>query len=151
MDGTNRAVTESAFVADLLRLIRAEDRFGAWDKKSDEQLLAAYIVTKEQRKQLPMCSDPDPDLLDRLQLFYGAVGLGVEKRTRIMAQPMLKMSHEGWGRLVVLAGRLVVINKHMRDVHRWGFLSLEKLGEEGDRLVAEAVAMVQRFPEAAGL
>jgi probable nitrogen fixation protein len=62
---------------------------------------------------------------------------------------MMKMSHEGFGRMVLIAGRLVVVNKHLRDVHRFGYPSLAKLAETGEKLTAEAVAMIDRFPDAA--
>jgi len=63
------------FVKSLLMLIRAQDRSGAWDSEADEALLAPFIVTKEQRREIPMIGDPDPDILWRVELFYGAVGL----------------------------------------------------------------------------
>ncbi len=62
---------------------------------------------------------------------------------------MMKMHHEGFGRMVLIAGRLVVISKHLRDVHRFGFESLEKLVTEGEKLVSDARAMIEKFPEAA--
>ena len=65
--------------------------------------------------------DPDPETLWRLELFYNAVGLAVERQTGVMVSPMMKMHHEGFG-------RLIVVNKHLRDVHRFGFPSLEKVG-----------------------
>jgi probable nitrogen fixation protein len=40
---------------------------------------------------------------------------------------MTKMSHEGFGRTVLTTGRLIVVNRYLRDVHRFGFPSLEKL------------------------
>jgi probable nitrogen fixation protein len=139
----------SPFVATLISLIRAEDRYGAWEKKGDLDLLADYIVDKEKRKLIPIMGDPDPDLLSRLELFYSAVGLCVEKRTGQMASPIMKMSHEGFGRMVVTTGRLVVINKHLRDVHRFGFPSLAKLAAEGGKLVDDAVGWIEKFPEVA--
>ena len=60
---------------------------------------------------------------------------------------MMKMSHEGFGRLVLMAGRLVVVNKHLRDVHRFGFESMEKLAAEGEKLVAAGVEMLRQFPD----
>jgi probable nitrogen fixation protein len=61
----------------------------------------------------------------------------------------MKMSHEGFGRMVVTAGRLIVINKHLRDVHRFGFLSFAKLAEEGEKLVLDAVSWIEKYPEVA--
>jgi probable nitrogen fixation protein len=50
---------------------------------------------------------------------------------------------------VLIAGRLVVVNKNLRDVHRFGFESFEKLVAEGEKYVSEACAMIGKFPEAA--
>ena len=55
-------------------------------------------------------------------------GFAIERATGVMVSPMMKMHHEGFGRMVLTAGRLVVVNKQLRDVHRFGFDSLEKLG-----------------------
>jgi probable nitrogen fixation protein len=140
---------ESVFVKELIKQWRAQDAHGTWDKKSDLDLLAPYIVDKEARKQIPIIGDPDPETLWRLELFYNAVGLAIERATGIMVQPMMKMSHEGFGRMILTAGRLIVINKHLRDVHRFGFETMEKLAAEGTKLVDSGVEMIEKFPEVA--
>jgi probable nitrogen fixation protein len=138
---------DTAFVKELIKQWRAQDTHGAWGGKSDETLLVPYIVTREQRREMPIIGDPDPETLWRLELFYNAVGLAIERRTGSIATPMMKMSHEGFGRMVLMAGRLVVINKHLRDVHRFGFESMEKLAAEGEKLVASGVEMIRQYPE----
>ena len=140
---------ESVFVKELIKQWRAQDAHGAWEGKSDAQLLAPYIITKEQRREMPIIGDPDPETLWRLELFYNAIGLAIERASGIMVSPMLKMHHEGFGRMVLLAGRLVVVNKQLRDVHRFGFESMEKLAEEGGKQVAAGIAMINQFPDAA--
>lgn len=137
------------YVRELIKQIRAQDTHGVWESKSETTLLEPYILSAEQRRALPMMGDPDPDTLWRIDLFFNAVGLAVERQTGVIATPMLKMSHEGFGRMVLLAGRLVVVNKHMRDAHRFGFPSLAKLADQGTRYVQEAVDMIGRFPDAA--
>lgn len=139
----------SPFLVELINQWRAQDSFGAWEGKSDEELLEAYVIDKEKRKEIPIIGDPDPETLWRLELFYNAVGLAIERQTKVMVTPMMKMSHEGFGRMVLLAGRLVAVNKQLRDVHRFGFLSLEKLAEEGDKFVNSGVEMVKQFPDVA--
>jgi probable nitrogen fixation protein len=139
----------SPFLAELVKQLRAQDCYGHWEGKSDAQVLAPYVVDAAARKAMPLLADPDPDVLWRLELFYNAVGLAIERRTGVMTAPMIKMHHEGFGRVVLIAGRLVAVNKYLRDVHRFGFDSLERLAEQGDRLVNEAVAMIERFPEVA--
>ncbi|HXW65011.1 MAG TPA: NifX-associated nitrogen fixation protein [Burkholderiaceae bacterium] len=146
---TDKELMDSAFVRELIKQLRAQDLHGAWDGKSDEALLAPFVLTAEQRRAIPLMGDPDPETLWRLELFYNAVGLAVDRQTGVMVTPMMKMHHEGFGRLVLIAGRLVVVNKNLRDVHRFGFASLAKLAETGTRLVEDAVAMIGKFPEVA--
>jgi probable nitrogen fixation protein len=140
---------ESLFVKELIKQWRAQDAHGAWDGKSDANLLAPYVLTKEQRRELPIMGDPDPETLWRLELFYNAVGLAIERATGIMVAPMMKMHHEGFGRLVLIAGRLIVINKQLRDVHRFGFDSMAKLAAEGEKQVAAGIEMVNKYPDVA--
>jgi len=140
---------EQPFVKELIKQWRAQDAHGAWDGKTDLDLLEPYIVDKEKRRQMPIMGDPDPETLWRLELFYNAVGLVIERETGVMASSMMKMHHEGFGRLVLTAGRLIVVNKHLRDVHRFGFDTLDKLAAEGEKLVTAAVGMIHRFPEVA--
>ncbi|MCC3246371.1 NifX-associated nitrogen fixation protein [Methylocystis sp. WRRC1] len=139
----------SLFIKELIKVWRAQDTHGTWDNKKDVALLDPYIVTREQRREIPIIGDPDPEILWRLELFYNAVGLAIERRTGCMVQPMMKMSHEGFGRMILTAGRLIVVNKHLRDVHRFGFESLEKLAAEGAKLVDAGVEMIEKFPEVA--
>lgn len=149
---TERSETEllaAPFVRELVKQLRAQDTHGVWEGKSDLKLLEPYILSAEQRRALPMMGDPDPETLWRLELFYNAIGLSVERHTGVIASPMLKMHHEGFGRMVLIAGRLVVVNKHLRDAHRFGFPSLAKLADAGAKLVSDAVAMIQQYPEAA--
>ncbi len=140
---------DSLFIKEFIKVWRAQDTHGAWERKSDVSLLDPYIVTKEQRREIPIIGDPDPEILWRLELFYNAVGLAIERRTGCMVQPMMKMSHEGFGRLILTTGRLIVINKHLRDVHRFGFETLEKLAAEGAKLVDAGVEMIEKYPEVA--
>lgn len=140
---------EKPFVKTLVRLIRAHDTYGAWDGKPDIALLQPFLVTKDQRRQMPIMADPDPDCLARLDTFYNAVALSIERETGMVASPMMKMSHEGFGRVLLTMGKLVVLSKHLRDVHRFGFETLEKLSSEGDKLVASAVETINTYPDVA--
>jgi len=141
----------SDFLKQLVAVIRAEDSYGSWDGKADAELLAEYIVTAEERREMPIIGDPDPDLLWRVEKFYEAVALLLEKRSGAMAAQMSKIHHEGFGRIVLISGRLVVLSKHVRDIHRFGFETYARLSEAGETAATEAAEMVARFPEAAGV
>ena len=135
------------FVQCLIGRIRAEDAFGAWDRKSDVSLLGDYVVTKAERRAIPIISDPDPDTLGRVEMFYQAVGLAIERASGLIATPMMAMSHEGFGRVVLLVGRLVVYSRTLRDVHRFGFEDLSALAAEGTKYVRQALVMMEAHPE----
>ena len=87
---------ESSFLHQLAAVIRAEDSYGSWDGKGDEELLAEFIVTREERRAIPIIGDPDPEVIWRIGKFYDAIGLLIEKETGCMASQMQKMNHEGW-------------------------------------------------------
>lgn len=140
---------DAPFVKQLVKIWRAEDSHGAWEGKSDLDLLDPYILDKDKRHTLPIVGDPDPDTVWRVELFFNAVALSIEKATGVMIQPMLKMHHEGFGRMVLIGGRLIVVNKQLRDVHRFGFENLAKLAAEGEKYVADGIGMIQKFPDAA--
>jgi probable nitrogen fixation protein len=148
-EAPDTALLEAPFLKTLVRVIRAHDPHGAWDNQPDRALLERFVVTKEMRKQIPILGDPDPRTLLRLDQYYAAVALAIEGRTGLIAQPLIKLSHEGWGRVVLIAGRLVVLSRSLRDVHRFGFLSLAKLIEDAEKLVAQGVAAIEEFPDAA--
>ena len=91
----------------------------------------------------------DPDLVWRIEQFYGAIELVVEQETGLVASPMLKIYDEGFGRVILITGKLVVLTKHLRDAQRFGFETLAALAAEGMKQVAAAVAMIRQFPEVA--
>ncbi|HEX6363349.1 MAG TPA: NifX-associated nitrogen fixation protein [Albitalea sp.] len=142
-------VLQDAFVRALVQQLRAQDTHGARDAQGDERLLAPFVLAPQQRRALPILGDPDPATVARLTAFHNAVALAIERATGCMVSPMTTLSHEGFGRTVMTAGRLVVVNRYLRDVHRFGYPSLARLAEAGNALVAEGIAMIERFREAA--
>lgn len=137
------------FVRELIGQVRAQDTYGVWEGKSDWELLEPFVIDKEKARAIPIIGDPDPDTMSRLEQFYNAVGLLIEKRCGVMASPVSQMSPEGFGRMVLTCGRLVVINKVLRDVHRFGFSSVAEIAKSGETLVGDALGWIERFPEVA--
>ena len=143
------APAAQGFLKELIKQWRAQDIHGSWDAKTDLDLLEPYILTREKRREIPIMSDPDPETLWRMELFYNAVGLAIERATGVMVSPLMKLHHEGFGRLVLTAGRLIVFNKHLRDVHRFGFESLERLESQGEEIVASGIDWIEKYPDVA--
>lgn len=90
----DKPAIESVFIQELIKQWRAQDMHGAWEGKSDLDLLEPYIMDKEKRREIPIMGDPDPETLWRLELFYNAIGLSIERATGIMVSPIMKMHHE---------------------------------------------------------
>ncbi|MGB8603389.1 MAG: NifX-associated nitrogen fixation protein [Rhizomicrobium sp.] len=134
------------FVKALVAQIRARDSYGVWDGKDDAELLEPFLIDKEKARLIPIIGDPDPDTLDRVEQFYSAVGLSVEQHCGKVAAPIMQITPEGFGRMVLTCGRLVVINKVLRDIHRFGFASPEALANAGNTLIAEALDWIGRYP-----
>ena len=141
--------TSHPVVKALLRLLRSQDHSGTWDAEPDEVLLAPFIVTKAQKRELPLIGDPDPDILWRVELYYSAIAWEIERRAGHAVAPLLKIHHEGWGRVVLIAGRLVAVSAHVRELHRFGFEDVASLVAKAEKLIAEGVAAIEQFPTVA--
>ena len=136
---------------ELARQLRALDTYGSFDDWSDAKVVDPLIMTKERRQEIPVIGDPDEVTLSRVKAYYNALSALVEKRAGLMAVPMINITHEGFGRALVLVGKLVVVDKTLRDVHRFGFKSGEKLQEEVENIVGRAVALIEKYREVAEL
>ncbi|MGY4627421.1 NifX-associated nitrogen fixation protein [Bradyrhizobium sp. USDA 4486] len=143
------SVFDAPFLKELIKIWRAQDTNGTWEAKSDLDLLEPYILDKKKRRALPIIGDPDPDTLWRLKLFFDAVALSIERETGVMIQPILDLHHEGFGRMVLISGRLIAVNKQLRDVHRFGFDNFVKLAQEGDKYVSHGIDLIRKFPDVA--
>ena len=145
----DREALKRPFVQALLTLIRAQDRSGAMEADPDEELLAPFVVTKAQKREIPMFGDPDPDILMRVEQIYMAVCWLIEKETGIAAAPILNIHHEGWGRIVVITGRLVAVNAYVRELHPFGYDSLVQMETKALKLVEEGIKAIRQFPDVA--
>ena len=136
---------------ELARQLRALDTYGTFDDWSDAKVVDPLIMTKERRQEIPVIGDPDEITLSRVKAYYNALSAMIEKRSGLMAVPMLNLTHEGFGRALVLVGKLVVVDKTLRDVHRFGFKTSEKLEQEVESIVGKAVALIEKYREVAEL
>jgi probable nitrogen fixation protein len=68
-----------------------------------------------------------------------------------MAVPLLSLTHEGFGRALITVGKLVVMDRTLRDVHRFGFPSLGKMKDEADKILSVALELIGEHSKVAGL
>jgi probable nitrogen fixation protein len=133
------------FLKELSKQIRATDTYGTYDKQTDEMLFRPYTLTKEQKKAIPQFGDIDAKVKNRIQLFYNAIGAAIEHETGVMMNSLMDMSHEGFGRVIIYAGKLILVEKVLRDAHRFGYESIDKLAEDGSKLVSKGVVTFKEF------
>lgn len=142
---------QSDFIKEMDKQMRALDSYGNYDGWPVERVLAPFVLTKEQRRQIPIVGDPDDVTLARVKAFYNAIAAMIEKECGLMAVPMMNITHEGFGRALITVGKLVVMDRTLRDVHRFGFESLSKMKDEADKFLSVALEIVGKYSDVAGL
>jgi probable nitrogen fixation protein len=144
-------VLDTDFANEMVRQMRAIDTYGSYDDWSVSKILSPFILTKEMKREIPVVGDPDEIVMSRLKAYYNAIASLIEKECGLMAVPMINLSHEGFGRAIITVGKLVVMDKTLRDVHRFGFPTLSKMKDEGDKLLSVALEIIGKHSDVAGL
>lgn len=139
------------FMKEMVRQMRALDVYGVHDGKSPDALLNAFILTKERKASIPLVGDPDEQTLSRVRAFYNAIAILIEKECGKMATSLVHLSHEGFGRALITVGKLVAVDRTLRDVHRFGFENFSKMKTEADKHLSVAIELVGRHADVAGL
>lgn len=144
-------IYQTDFIREMLRQTRALDSYGQWDGKATREILDGYVLTKERKRQIPVVGDPDDQIIARVKSFHNAIAVLIEKECGLMAVPFVQLTHEGFGRALIVVGKLVVMDRSLRDVHRFGFESLSKMKTEADKYLSVALELVGKHPAVAGL
>ncbi|MES9868226.1 MAG: NifX-associated nitrogen fixation protein [Sedimenticola sp.] len=144
-------VLETDFAKEMVRQMRAVDTYGTYDDWPIEKILDPFVLTKEKKREIPVVGDPDEVTMSRVKAFYNAISALIEKECGLMAVPMLNLTHEGFGRAIITVGKLVVMDKTLRDVHRFGYPTLSKMKDEADKLLSVALEIVGQHPKVAGM
>lgn len=144
-------VLETDFAKEMVRQMRAIDTYGTYDDWPTSRILEPFVLNKEKKREIPVIGDPDEITLARVKAFYNAISAMIEKECGLMAVPMMNLTHEGFGRSLITVGKLVVMDKTLRDVHRFGFASLSKMKDEADKLLSVALEIIGQNPKVAGM
>ncbi len=143
----DEAIFAQPFIREMLRQMRAIDSYDTYDNWPPDRIMEPFIMTKERKAEIPVVGDPDEIVMSRVKAYYNGIATSIESRCGFMASPMISISHEGFGRVLITVGRLVVVDRTVRDVHRFGFRSLEKMVDEAEKYIGKAVALVEKYPE----
>ena len=56
---TEDPVLETDFAREMVRQMRANDPYGTFDNLSSAEILEPFVLTKEQKREVPIIGDPD--------------------------------------------------------------------------------------------
>jgi probable nitrogen fixation protein len=144
-------IFETDFVKEMARQMRALDTYGTYQGWTVEKILDPYVLTKERKANIPMIGDPDDETISRVKAYYNAIAVLIEKECKLLAVPLVHLTHEGFGRAIITVGKLVAVEKTLRDVHRFGFPSLSKMKDDADKMLGIALERIGQYPNVAGL
>ena len=136
------AALQEPIIRQMVVQLRAMDSYGTYDTWSDARVLDPLVLTRERRKAIPVVGDPDETTVARVKAFYNALAQLIEADCGLLAVPVINLTHEGFGRALILVGKLVALDKTLRDVHRFGFDSLEALVGEAEKQLARAAGLI---------
>ena len=145
------SLRETDFIKEMVRQMRALDSYGQFDGQPVDRLLEPFVLTHERKAEIPLIGDPDETTVACVRAFYNAIAVMVEKECGLMAVSLVHLSHEGFGRVLITVGKLVVLDRTLRDAHRFGFASLSKMKNEGDKYLSVALELIGKYPQVAGL
>jgi probable nitrogen fixation protein len=135
------------FIKELVRQVRVQDSYGVYRNWSDELILKPFIVPRDKKRQISIEGEVDPVTKSRIICYFRAIASCIEQETGLLGQVVVDLSHEGFGWALVFCGRLLVVTKSLRDAHRFGFDSFEKLEAEGNKLLQKGIELAKRYPE----
>lgn len=145
----NDPYMNSAVVVEMLKQLRAVDTYDSYEGWSEEKIIDPLILTKERKREIPIIGDPDEITLARVKAYYNSIASLIEKKSGLMAVPVINITHEGFGRALVIVGKLIVADKILRDVHRFGFPSLEDMASKTEAVIEKAVGLIEQYKEVA--
>jgi probable nitrogen fixation protein len=140
---------KSDIVKDLIKQLRAIDTYDTYDGWSDAKIIDPIVLTKERKREIPIIGDPDGLTIARVKAYYNSLASLIEKKSGLMAAPIINITHEGFGRALIMIGKLIVVDKVLREVHRFGFASLEDLCEKSDKTIDKALELIEKYHAAA--
>ncbi len=142
-------IFESDVMKELVKQMRALDTYDSYEGWSEAKILDPFIMTKERKAEIPVIGDPDEITIARVKAFYNGIASLIEKECGLMAVPMMVLSHEGFGRVIISVGKLIVLDRTLRDVHRFGFKSYSRMKDDADKFLSIALQIISEHPDVA--
>lgn len=136
------------FTKALVAQLRAIDTYNHWGRMSDDELIdKKYIKKKGQAGAAADCHIRDEQALFNIKMFFQTIATEFERETGELSNVMMEFSDEGFGRVVVIAGKVVIADKTIRDANNYGFKTREKLENEGTKMYQKALDNFNKYKQ----
>lgn len=135
LETTTNIVKQSTFLQELLLQVSTQDHYGFYRSCEDELVLSNFVVSKEKKSQISVQGNIDPATQLRIHCFYRAIAACIEKKTGKLSQVEINLSPEGSGWASVWTRSVIVLSRTLRNAQRFGYPSLKRLADQGERLV----------------
>ncbi len=143
------SILETEFMQAMAAQIRAS-AFCTHEGLSGEALYAPWLNTTKNESLMP-CAVADPMAGEKIGVFFRALAQLIERECGHLANSAVSVSPQGFARALITVGKLVVVDKSIREACAFGFASLEKMQLEADKLESVATTLIGEYPQIAGL
>ncbi len=139
---------------EIVNQIRAYDTYGTWEKKSDHDILNNLFLTKpEKQASLSLMGhcEVDPKALLKLHAYFKAIGALIEKSSGLLTSVVINLDEEGNGIVLIYSGRLILVNKSIRDANKFRFKSLDEMALQAQKFIDKALELLEKYREVANI
>ncbi len=139
---------------EIVNQIRAYDTYGTWEKKSDHDILNNLFLTKpEKQASLSLMGhcEVDPKALLKLHAYFKAIGVLIEKSSGLLTSVVINLDEEGNGIVLIYSGRLILVNKSIRDANKFRFKSLDEMALQAQKFIDKALELLEKYSEVANI
>lgn len=137
---------QTDFCQELVRQLRVAS---GSEQRSQVQLLEPFLMTAAQKQAVSLSCSPAPVMVRRLECFYNTIAVLIEKECGLLSRCFLLLNEEGFGTVLIIVGKLVVMDRVVRDIGRFGFSDLSRLKDEADKLLSIALQRISAYPQVA--
>lgn len=148
----NQEAVQSKFLKTLGQVISLNDFKGDYRAQTlEEKITSVFILSPSEKEKMGECGLLPQKVKNQITMFFQAVAFVIEQQCGNMISSMVELNDEGFGRAIIYSGRLVALSKSIRGSQQFVFQNIEKIINEGEAYVNEALALIQQYEEIAKL
>lgn len=138
----------SLFLDSLDKVVQGNDALGLYRNLDVAQRLEQmFLVTPEEKQQTEACGLIDPKVKEKIELFFQAVTYAIEQKSGKLVSSIVELNSEGFGRVILYSGRLILVNKSIRGIQKFTFTELKQLDKAGTQYISNALSWLEKYPE----